>query len=198
MESKRETKEAYEYIVHRRKPLPFLDVIKGKIIADIGCGSGQNCIYMKKIMNKYAVCVDIAIRQLEESKKKGCEDLVQADMEFLPFRDSSIEALMYIASLHHLENPRNAIVESSRVLKKGGEIIATVWLINLSHLFRRNAFLESRIGDKTVKRFVHFYMPFELKKYMESFGNYKTIEYKLYRVKSLLPNNAFYYGIKKS
>lgn len=195
MELKEVTKEAYEYIVHRRRPITYLSLISAKIVGDIGCGSGQNCISLKK-MKKEVICVDFALKQLIESRKRGCDNLVLADMEYLPFRDSSFEGLIYIASLHHLKDPSLAIKEGERVLKSKGEILATVWLVQLKFLFRRNVLIVSKVGDKTVKRFVHFYLPRELKRYMEVIGGFKTIKYSLYRVESFLPNNALYYGRK--
>lgn len=186
------TKEAYERIVHRRKPNPYIILINGNLVADIGCGSGQNCLMFNK---KYVLCLDIALRQLIESKKRGCENLIQADMEYLPFRDSSIPSLAYIASLHHLKDPTKALIEAYRVLKEGGEILVIVWLIQPKFLFRRYVVIKTVFNGTIVKRFYRLYYPRELVKIMESFG-FKTRLYKIYRVKSILPNNAVYYGIK--
>lgn len=44
------TKEAYERIVHRRKPNPYIILINGNLVADIGCGAGQNCLMFNKNM----------------------------------------------------------------------------------------------------------------------------------------------------
>ncbi|BFH72122.1 class I SAM-dependent methyltransferase [Sulfurisphaera javensis] len=195
MNEKEETKEAYEYIVHRRKPLLYLNFVKGKIVGDIGCGSGQNCLTLKN-RKLFTVCLDIALRQLIEARKKGCEDLVQADMEFMPFRDNSFESLLYIASIHHLKDPLNAIKESYRCLKQGGDILVTVWLVQPKYFFRRFVKLESKINNKIVRRNYRLYLPWELKKFME-FSGFKTQKYFLYSVNSFLPNNALYYGIKE-
>lgn len=193
MAEKEETKEAYEHIIYRRKPLPYLDLIKGRVVCDVGCGSGQNCLCLAK--KKYVLCLDIAMRQLIESRKRGCENLVQADMEFLPFRDNAFDSLVYIASLHHMNNPEYAIREGWRCLKNNGEILATVWLVTLASLFRRRIKIRSKIGDKEVFRFYRLFLPWELKKIMEKEG-FRTSKYFLYSAKSFLPNNALYYGRK--
>ncbi|EZQ12036.1 class I SAM-dependent methyltransferase [Candidatus Acidianus copahuensis] len=193
MDVKDETRKAYEHIVHRRKPNVFLGLIKSKLIADIGCGSGQNCAFLKE-KGKDVICLDFSTKQLYESKKKGCENLILADMEFLPFRDSSMECLLYIASLHHLPNPSKALEEAWRSLKVNGEILATVWLIR-PLTFKRNALLESKIENSVYRRFIHFYLPYELECRMKKAG-FKKEKYALYRVKSLLPNNAFFLGVK--
>ena len=196
MSEKEEIKEAYEHIIYRRKPLPYLYFIKGKIICDIGCGSGQNCLVFQK-ERRFVICLDIALRQLIESKKRGCENLIQADMEFLPFRDRAFDSLLYIASIHHLDDPSLAIKEGWRCLKNNGEILATVWLIQFRFLLRRKIKIKSKIGNKEVTRIYKLYFPWELKRKMEK-GGFKTLKYFLYSVDSFLPNNALYYGIKHS
>jgi ubiquinone/menaquinone biosynthesis C-methylase UbiE len=184
------TREAYNYIVHRRKPLEVVKEIGGKIVGDIGCGAGQNCIVLQA---KLKICLDFSGRQLREARKRGCEYLVEADMEYLPFRDNVFDSLIYIASLHHLRNPNNAIKEAYRVLRIGGKILVTVWLVKFP--FKRNVYITSNINGKEVKRFYHLYLPWELRKNMEKNG-FKTLKYSLYRVNSLLPNNALYLGFK--
>lgn len=194
MNEKEEIKEAYEHIVYRRRPLPYLNLIKGKVICDIGCGSGQNCLALQK-ERRFVICLDIALRQLIESKKRGCENLIQADMEYLPFRDNSFDSLLYIASLHHLDDPSIAVKEGWRCLKNEGEVLVTVWLIQIRFLFRKKIRIKSKIGNKEVTRIYKLYFPWELKKKMEK-GGFKTLKYLLYSVDSFLPNNALYFGKK--
>jgi ubiquinone/menaquinone biosynthesis C-methylase UbiE len=181
--------------VYRRKPNPYVKLINGDKIIDVGCGSGQNCDQFK---GRLVICLDLSLNQLNQARKKGCQNLVQADMEYLPFRDSSVDSLAYIASLHHLRDPSQALGEAQRVLKDKGEILVTVWLVQLKFFFlRRYIIKRSLINDKEVRRFYRLYYPWELKRIMESKG-FVTKIYKLYRVNSLLPNNSLYYGIKST
>lgn len=188
------TKEAYENIIYRRRPIEFLDLIKGKMVVDVGCGSGQNCLELQK-RGKLVICLDLALRQITEAKKRGCENLIQADMEYLPFRDLSIISLLYIASIHHLRDPHLALNEAKRVLKENGEILVTVWLVQPRFMFRRHVIMKSRLNGREVRRYYRLYYPNELKKIMESVG-FKKVKYKVYRVKSFLPNNVMFYGTK--
>jgi len=191
--AKEETKEAYNYIIHRRRNLPFVNLVKEFPVLDVGCGSGNNCIVLKGLV----ICLDISYRQLMEAKKRGCENLIQADMEYLPIRSDSIMNVICFATLHHLPEPSNALKEIKRVLKGKGKVLITVWLIQPRFLFRRFIWMKSRIDNNfTVKRFFRLYYPLELKKVMERQG-FETLSYKIYRIKSLLPNNAFYYGEKR-
>ncbi|QIW24651.1 class I SAM-dependent methyltransferase [Sulfolobus sp. S-194] len=193
MSEKEKVKNAYELIVHRRKPLPYLSLIKGKIVGDIGCGSGQNCLALK---SRFVICLDIALRQLIEAKRRGCDNLVQADMEYLPFRDNTFDSLLYIASLHHLKDPSLALKECYRCLKSKGEVLVTVWLVQPRFFFRRNIFLKSRINNLAVERYYHLYFPWELRRVMAKQGFFPVKTF-LYRVDSLLPNNELFYGIKR-
>ncbi|WP_236753370.1 class I SAM-dependent methyltransferase [Acidianus sp. HS-5] len=180
---------AYEHIVHRRKPIEIR--VDDSPAADIGCGSGQNC----KLLKEFGICLDLAEKQLKEAKKRGCENLIQADMEFLPFRSSSFALLMYIASIHQLPSPARALAEANRVLKKRGKIIITVWLRQIKFLFRREVILKSNINGREIMRYYRLYWPWELKKICERSG-FITSNYKIYRARSVVPNNAFYIGYK--
>ncbi len=189
MEEKEFTKEAYEHIVHRRKPISIN--VSEFPAGDIGCGSGQNC----SIIKGYVICFDIAEKQLLESRKKGCENLVQGDMEFLPFRNESFRTLIYIASIHHLRSPENAIIEGNRVLKHNGLIIITVWLVQFRYLFRRYIYKKSIINGNTYYRFYRLFYPWELLVLCKKYG-FIIDMYKMYRKKSLFPNNSLCIGRK--
>jgi ubiquinone/menaquinone biosynthesis C-methylase UbiE len=182
---KEETKRAYEYIVHRRKPYSYITLVDSFPVIDIGCGSGNNCIAIKG----FVVCFDIAEKQLIEAKKKGCEYLVQGDMEYLPFRDESFRFAMALASLHHLDDPKIALREMKRVLKANGKVLITVWL----GFIRRRMWKESNFNGIKLRRFYKRYLPWELRSICEKEG-FKTISYKLLRIDSFLPNNALYFG----
>jgi ubiquinone/menaquinone biosynthesis C-methylase UbiE len=184
------TKEAYEVVVHRRRPLGV--EVEGFPACDVGCGSGQNCLGLKG----FVVCLDFAERQLLEARKRGCQYLVQADMEHMPFREGAFLTLMYIASLHHLPEPSRALEEAKRTLKEGGKVIATVWLVQPRFLFRRNALVKSRVNGRVVYRFYHFFLPWELCRLFRE-ESFSVEECRNYRVRSVLPNNTLCVATKK-
>lgn len=51
---------------------------------------------------------------------------IVADVQKLPFADASIEAIVCLEVLEHVENPFAAAAELHRVLKPGGRIVASV------------------------------------------------------------------------
>ncbi|WP_221290803.1 class I SAM-dependent methyltransferase [Stygiolobus caldivivus] len=167
---------------------------KAKILVDVGCGSGQNCIAAKADLK---LCLDFSSKQLNEARKRGCEDLVLADMEFMPLRSESADTLLYISSIHHLRDPSAALMEAKRVLKEGGSIMVTVWLVQPKYFFKRNIVITSYVSGRRVERFYKLYLPWELKKTMERVG-FRTVFSKNYKVNSILPNNSIYLGKKVS
>lgn len=92
-------------------------------------------------------------------------------------------------------DPHLALNEAKRVLKENGEILVTVWLVQPRFMFRRYVLTKSYLNGKEVRRYYRLYYPNELKKIMQKVG-FKKVKYKIYRVKSFLPNNAMFYGIK--
>ncbi|MCI2415197.1 MAG: class I SAM-dependent methyltransferase [Candidatus Aramenus sp.] len=176
--------------MHRRRPLGV--EVEGFPACDVGCGSGQNCLGLKG----FVVCLDFAERQLLEARKRGCQYLVQADMEHMPFREGAFLTLMYIASLHHLPEPSRALEEAKRTLKEGGKVIATVWLVQPRFLFRRNALVKSRVNGRVVYRFYHFFLPWELCRLFRE-ESFSVEECRNYRVRSVLPNNTLCVATKK-
>lgn len=57
----------------------------------------------------------------------------EVDMQNLPYKDNSFDLVISDQVIEHLENPKKAIEESYRVLKKDGIAIHTTCFINYIH-----------------------------------------------------------------
>lgn len=111
-------------------------VKKGDVVYDIGCGNGRN---MMLYPDARFIGVDNCLEFAKICKRKQLE-VVTGDMCDLPFSDASADAVMCIASFHHLLNDTRrklALLEMARVCKPGGHIIISVWSINQPKKTRR-------------------------------------------------------------
>tara|TARA_X000000950_G_C13663408_1_gene556915 strand:+ start:178 stop:807 length:630 start_codon:yes stop_codon:yes gene_type:complete len=97
-------------------------------IIDLGCGNGRNMNYN----NVEFIGVDNCKRFIEICREKGY-NVICSNMTKIPLYQQHYDAIICIASFHHLDNHNNrilALLEMKRLLKIGGEILLSVWSIN--------------------------------------------------------------------
>lgn len=97
----------------------FTPYLKPKMeVLDAGCGNGNYVIdeYRKQI--KKAVGIDIS---KESVKKNIClDEIVIGNLEKMPFKNNSFDAVLSLWVIEHLKNPAKVFSEVFRVLKPGG------------------------------------------------------------------------------
>lgn len=94
-------------------------------ILEVGCGSGENTIYVQKV-SKNIIGVDVSDIALKEFRDNGFQGVL-ADVNRLPFRSDSFDCVISAGLLHHLVGQGNLteyLVEFVRVTKRGGYVIA--------------------------------------------------------------------------
>jgi SAM-dependent methyltransferase len=97
----------------------------GDTLLDVAGGSGTYASAIVRTLPVSVVGVDISesmVRQRFEDPL--LEHNVVGDMEALPFRDGSFDAVMFVAALHHVPQPLRALEEARRVLRPGGRLFA--------------------------------------------------------------------------
>jgi SAM-dependent methyltransferase len=96
----------------------------GARVADLGCGSGVFTDLLQRIGFK-AVGVDISPKSIAVGKAiyPGIE-LLQGDIENLPFPDESLDGVLLSCVIHHFPDPRRCVAEVHRVLRRGGKFMA--------------------------------------------------------------------------
>uniref|UniRef100_A0A0D9VER0 Methyltransferase type 11 domain-containing protein n=1 Tax=Leersia perrieri TaxID=77586 RepID=A0A0D9VER0_9ORYZ len=135
----------------------YLKPAIGGIIIDASCGTGpfarlfikEQTVFstnMLKHCNKFMKEEMISDKQLM---------MVKADISRLPFTTNSIDAVHAGAALHCWPSPANAVAEISRVLRPGGILVASTFLIDVVPL----AIPALRIGRKYVSQY-HGYKTF--------------------------------------
>ncbi len=109
----------------------IVDSIKGESlrILDVGCGTGyttQGILDHEGVGE--VVGVDINPVQLNRAFKKLHDksknlSFSRGDAEDLPFADSTFDAVISVGAIEYFPDPERAILEMSRVVKRGGLVV---------------------------------------------------------------------------
>lgn len=149
------------------------------VVYDIGCGSGRNLRSKSKWIG-FDNCKEFVQQCIRQGyNAKLC------DMTELPVENESADAILSIASFHHLYTPERrieALQEMYRVLKYDGKILLSVWSINQPKKTRRvfhygdNLVPWNKYGE-IYNRFYYIFQKEELEKLFE-LCNFTIIDYK--------------------
>ena len=108
---------------------------KTDVVADLGCGNGRHLLPCARQCSS-VFGVDISLRLLQIVQKKLNKNaltnvsLIHADIVHLPFAQNSLDAVLFVASLHNIqgkEHRRTSLKEVVRVLKPQGTALISVW-----------------------------------------------------------------------
>ena len=109
--------------------LARFDPTDRRAFLDVGCGMGR---YLEtfSVGGREVIGVDAALHQLvlarELLEEKNCRaQLIAANAEALPFDEARFMAVTATDVLEHLEDPKKAVSEISRVLDDGGRAVLT-------------------------------------------------------------------------
>lgn len=106
---------------------PMRTLPQGAVVVELGGGDGR---FGFQLMREgfHVIESDIApgtvARVKEVAEKNGLHgEYAVIDAEDLPFRDESVDAVMMVATFHHLPDVKRALNEFKRVLKPGGKVV---------------------------------------------------------------------------
>lgn len=104
----------------------LLGDVRGKVVVDFGCGSGENLIPLIR-RGAHVIGIDISPDLIDVAKRRVQQAQIVADLRVqsayeteLP--DHSVDVIFCIALIHHLEIPR-VKQEMARILREDGYII---------------------------------------------------------------------------
>lgn len=207
----------------RQKPwkycLDFVDSLnKRDMVADIGCGNGRHLFPCAKKCSR-VLGVDLSMKLLKIVQKKlhgkslTNVSLIHADVVQLPFAQDSLDAVLFIASLHNIQGKnhrRVALKEILRVLKPQGVGLISVWSRwqdTYYKYFLKQFFVRTReFGDidvywrqhnLNIPRFYHLYSKNEFHRELRHVG-FEIQRIKAVKIRSKrFPDNYFAYVQKR-
>jgi ubiquinone/menaquinone biosynthesis C-methylase UbiE len=98
---------------------------KEKDVVELGCGSGYGAVLLMTQHPRSYIGMDIMPEQISLAKGRdltGTEFLVPDVAHLDNIRSDSKDMVVVFGILHHVPEWREALVESHRILKRGGEI----------------------------------------------------------------------------
>lgn len=107
---------------------PMRTLPQGAVVIELGGGDGRFGFALMR-EGFHVVESDIApgtvARVKEVAEKNGITNGEYAviDAEDLPFKDASVDAVLMVATFHHLPDVNRALAEFARVLKVGGKVV---------------------------------------------------------------------------
>ncbi len=143
-----------------------------KTYLDAGCGFGRLFHTYEPLAQSF-ILFDYAQHLLDQAKStlqsRKPISFVQGDLNQLPFENASVDMIMSVRTLHHLETPRNFLSEAYRILTPGGHFIFEIpnqrhWLNILRFALGRlkqNPFTQDRLQLNTA--YFNFHPKFILK-----------------------------------
>jgi SAM-dependent methyltransferase len=121
-----------------------------QIVADVGCGNGFD---LRQIVPqgrcRHAIGIDLSagmLRSLEDLRESGVLSLVQADAQYLPLPDQTVDVAMAMHMLYHMSDIPAAIRELRRITKPSGTVLAST--NSPAHLAEINDLLRAAISSQ--------------------------------------------------
>jgi ubiquinone/menaquinone biosynthesis C-methylase UbiE len=143
----------------------FAQFTNAKNVLEVGCGTGHFTRWIESSLALEAVGVDKSKPMIKEAKRIWPQGaLLQAEGTRLPFKDKSVDVVVFITSLEFIEDEAGAIKEAARVAKLG---------INLG-LMNKNSLsaLRKRLHGATLKdsfyRQAKFYSATDIERILEN------------------------------
>ncbi len=103
--------------------LERLVALKGRDVLDVGCGGGALVRALHE-RGARAVGLEISEAQLGPARTRGAGDFIVGRAEALPLGDASLDAVLFMRSLHHVPEAAMlpALADARRVLRPAGVV----------------------------------------------------------------------------
>ena len=117
-----------EQMMKMKFALKNLHLKPKSLVLDVGCGTGLLFDYLSSKVG-FLVGIDISKNILREAKRKLDSKnnvfLIQADADYLPFRNGIFDVVFAITLLQNMPSPSITLKEMRRVARSGALILVT-------------------------------------------------------------------------
>ena len=97
--------------------------IKGARVLEVGCGFGSTGSLLQE-QGADVTAIDIELPRVRHAKEGGVQASL-GDANALPFKDNTLDLILCINVLEHLERPRLFVEEAYRCLRPGSHVYLT-------------------------------------------------------------------------
>jgi len=104
------------------------EFVQGKVVLDAACGSGYGSSYLSDRGARAVVGGDIVVEAVGAARKaygRNGVGFMVIDVTRLPFADDSLEVIVSLETIEHLQRYEDYLGECRRVLKEGGIFICS-------------------------------------------------------------------------
>jgi demethylmenaquinone methyltransferase/2-methoxy-6-polyprenyl-1,4-benzoquinol methylase len=106
----------------RRFLVSRIDAGPGDRVLDVATGTGAVARELRRQKGCAVVGVDQSNEMLDEARRRGSTQLVEASAEDLPFEDGEFDALTFTYVLRYVDDPPAVLAELARVIRPGATI----------------------------------------------------------------------------
>lgn len=99
----------------------YISLLPNEKVLIAGCGKGDEVIIFNKIFHLHTIGIDISLPK-ENIIKTNDIELLQADLNMIPYPDNTFSFIYNYHVLEHVESPINVLKEFKRVLNLDGTI----------------------------------------------------------------------------
>lgn len=111
-----------------------LEIVRGGRLLEVGCGTGNGCIYLSESFPESAVYgIDLSQDQVALANSKCADNteifvqFAQAKSDNIPYNANSFDGVYSIEAAQHFYNMKGYIEEAYRTLKHGGRFVLTTF-----------------------------------------------------------------------
>lgn len=146
--------------VGRLSPLLPADILVGRRVLDVGCGSGEASLGLLA-RGARPVGLDLtwsAVQRLKHREPRV--PVIEGDALALPFTNASFEHVLAIGVLHHTPDWRKALREAARVVRPGGRVVIMMYAARTPYhlLWTCATLLRTRLPVHSLERLPRWFM----------------------------------------